>query len=325
MRPRARLLAGAALLALIAAWALHAGLRPQGVLTTLTRIRATDVVVALAAVLAGYALRTTRWHQYVLYAGGRTTWTQSGRIFLAGLLMGITPARIGEAVKAHALAREHGIPYTRGLALVIAERLLDVSVLALLLAIGLFATGLAPGVGAMVALAAVALLAFVASPRLARAAFATLARWERARKTAEWMERTHEEMRPLLRGHRLASALALTLPAWALEILATLVLADGLGLDLSAPVATLAFAVGALSGVAALLPGGLGVAEGGIAGIAAMAGAPPEAAAALALALRGATLWFGVALGAIAWIATASHDRRTLRKPQGAEATPRDL
>jgi uncharacterized protein (TIRG00374 family) len=59
-----------------------------------------------------------------------------------------------------------------------------------------------------------------------------------------------------------------------------------------------ATAVGGLS----TLPGGLGAAEGTIAGMLALVMAlPASAAAAATLLIRFATLWFGVTLGLIVW------------------------
>ena len=93
------------------------------------------------------------------------------------------------------------------------------------------------------------------------------------------------------------------LVGWALECLAPWFLVQGFpGVQMSWEGATFGYAAGTLAGALAMLPGGLGVAEVGMAGLfraAAPSMSLPTASAATIL-VRLSTLWFGVLLGALA-------------------------
>jgi uncharacterized protein (TIRG00374 family) len=67
-------------------------------------------------------------------------------------------------------------------------------------------------------------------------------------------------------------------------------------------------------GSASLLPGGLGAAEGTVAGVLdVVAGQPRDGAAAATLLIRVCTLWFGVALGATSLVCLSVRGREVSR------------
>jgi uncharacterized protein (TIRG00374 family) len=75
----------------------------------------------------------------------------------------------------------------------------------------------------------------------------------------------------------------------------------GLGLDVTAASAAVAYAIGNLAGSLSFLPGGLGVAETSMTGLLrALSGAPAAGAAAATVLIRLATLWYAVAIGVAA-------------------------
>ena len=70
------------------------------------------------------------------------TWL-SLRIFLCGLVMSVTPGKLGEVLKAYLVRRHVGVPVTRTGPIVVAERVTDLLALVLLLFVSslLFRTG----------------------------------------------------------------------------------------------------------------------------------------------------------------------------------------
>jgi uncharacterized protein (TIRG00374 family) len=107
----------------------------------------------------------------------------------------------------------------------------------------------------------------------------------------------------------LLMAIVIGVVSWFAEAVAFVAILAGLGVPLSGalvPQATGAMAIGTLLGAVSFLPGGLGLAEGGIVGLLLVLVpdiALPQAAAATLL-FRLATFWFGVSLGMIllAWL-----------------------
>jgi len=231
---------------------------------------------ALALVLCNYAVRAWRWHVYLRVAGAAVPAARSAFVFAAGLAGTITPGKLGEGLKGELLLHSHGIPYRRSLAAVYAERVTDLTALGALVAVG----------GGWLSLAAAgfvaALVLVVRLPLLDR--FRPVAE---ARATAEG----------LLRPGLLAAMSLVATASWFLECLAAWLVLRGAGIELSLAEAVTAFSVASLAGALSFLPGGLGVAEGSMAGILRAFGAAPAAAAAGTLLVRLATLWFAVSIG----------------------------
>src|SRR6202011_2906207 len=103
---------------------------------------------------------------------------------------------------------------------------------------------------------------------------------------------------------RLLLAVGVGIVSWGGECLALYLILLGLGAAPSLELlnqATFALAAGSLVGSASLLPGGIGAAEGTVAAVLDLvARQPRDVAAAATLLIRVCTLWFGVALGAVA-------------------------
>jgi len=211
-------------------------------------------------------------------------WRSFG-IFVAGLSMTISPAKLGEVLKCGLLRRSFAVPVRRSAPVVLAERVTD--------ATGVVVLAVAGGVGTdrwpllVAALAGVAVVVvLVRGPFLER--FGVLGE---ARGAAA----------SLLETRLLVGMTALSAVSWFCECLAAYVCVRGLRLHLSLADTIAVFSLGSLAGALSFLPGGLGVAETSMTGLIRVLGDVPKAAAAAATVLiRLATLWFAVAVGLVA-------------------------
>ena len=87
---------------------------------------------AAALILAGYTLRLGKWLWLLHRLGLGTRRAESALLFAAGLLLILTPAKLGELWKAFALAERRGLPTATVLPAVVMERVVDMSAVALL-------------------------------------------------------------------------------------------------------------------------------------------------------------------------------------------------
>ena len=106
------------------------------VLAALERLGGCTLALVLGLSLANYGLRAIRWWLLSEHFRLAIPPYQSMRIFLAGLAMGATPARAGEAIRLWMMRRQFGVHYRTGAALMLADRVSDVNALALLAASG---------------------------------------------------------------------------------------------------------------------------------------------------------------------------------------------
>ncbi len=252
----------------------------------------------MALTFLNYLIRWLRWEVYLGHLEIRVPRGRSFGIFLAGLTMTISPAKVGEVLKSGLLRRSFGTPIRRSAPIVLAERVTDGTGVVLL---GAGAIVWAGG-GELWPLFAVVLGGLTGLVVLVRSP--VLARFER-------LAEVRAAAVQLLDVPLTLSMTVLAAVSWFFECLAAYVCVRGLSLDVSLAETTAIFCFASLAGAVSFIPGGLLVAEGSMTGLFHRLGDVSQASAAAATVLvRLATLWFAVALGLVA---LAIEERRARR------------
>ncbi len=259
------------------------------------------LVPALGLVSVGYAVRVWKWDLYLRRLGVALPKRYSATLFVAGMVMGITPAKVGEVLKSFLLKQSHGVPVAHTAPIVIAERLTDLIALLVLTVWGVVAFGRGHAVVYAVAALTVGGIALLGWPRPARAVLRWTGRVPILQRATPTLERAYESMLALL-GLRLLTVTALlSVVAWSCEATATWLLINAFpGADATWGQATFVFALSTIAGAVSMLPGGLGLTEGSMIGLlyGAMHVTPSkQVATAATLVVRFCTLWYGVLLG----------------------------
>jgi len=102
--------------------------------------------VALLLALVNYGLRFFRWQYYLHQLAIPLPWRESVVVFLAGLILSVTPGKPGELLKAYFIRERLQTPISQSVPAVIGERLTDLIALILLALAGVYAyqVGLVP-------------------------------------------------------------------------------------------------------------------------------------------------------------------------------------
>jgi glycosyltransferase 2 family protein len=261
----------------------------------------------LALSLVNYGLRFARWELYLRHLGVRLPLAASLAVLLVGFLLSVTPGKAGELGKAWLVRELGGGPARRALPAVLAERATDLLGVVLLIGLGALALpaplGISLAAGSLAAVAAaVALLTWRAA---ARRLFAAAGRLPRLGRHAHHLEELYERLAGLLSPAMLAAGLGLSAAAWGAEGVGFWIVVGGY-VPAAAPLrAVFDYSASTLAGALSMLPGGLLAAEGSLAALLGAQGLDRGAAASATLIIRGATLWFAVALGlaALPWVA----------------------
>ncbi|MEX0750536.1 MAG: lysylphosphatidylglycerol synthase transmembrane domain-containing protein, partial [Dehalococcoidia bacterium] len=96
------------------------------------------LVLLIAA--GNYVLRWVKWHYYLRRIGETSVpRLDSFLIFMSGLGMVVTPAKVGEWLKCYLLKDKYGTPVMRSTPILFAERLTDALALMLLALVGVVA------------------------------------------------------------------------------------------------------------------------------------------------------------------------------------------
>lgn len=259
----------------------------------------------LGLTLFNYALRWLKWDYYLrrMGMGGGVGYYDSVLLFTSGMVMAVTPAKVGEVLKSALLKRINGTPISASAPIVLAERITDGLAMLLLMGAGLTLYPPArPAFAALLALTVVGLL-LVQSQSLMHRTLAMLARLPLVGKATPRVATAYESSQRLLSWRLLFVSTIMSVVSWFGECAAMYYVLVGLGVSGEALLlkATFVFAASTLFGLVSFLPGGLGVSEASSTGLlmllVPMAAGPATTAT---IIIRFCTLWFGVSLGVVA-------------------------
>ena len=311
-RPQRRFAAavriGVLLAVLVAGLAFFTDLRDVGSALAGFDWRLTPVILL---VLWNYAWRFAKWDRYLdaLDTPGMPRATNM-LIYLSAFAMALTPAKVGELVKALHVRRATGVPVARTGAIVAAERITDGLAMVVLAVTGLvqFSYG-RPLVGLFAAFSLV-LVVMLRKPQLIDRAIDRFASHDRFAGTVRHARGFLDASSALYSARLLAMGVGYGVLGWFGECAALFIVLRGLGVDGGFDlllIATFTMAVASLAGAASMIPGGLGVADASVAAVLLLLVDDPSmnrtVAAAATLLVRFATLWFAVILGVIASLA----------------------
>ena len=262
--------------------------------------------LVLLLTLFNYLLRFFKWHYYLGLVGVKNyPLIKSARLFLAGFPLAVTPGKAGEALKGVWLQKETGVPISRGISVVLAERISDGLGVLLLSTLGVIAY---PRYWPAFAIIFSGLIVLILIIQVRPAALWLIDQGEKLppiKRFSGGLREFYEGSYTLFRPKAILVAVSLGTISWLGEGIGMYLVLLGLGVapgwtTLSVAVFVLAFST--VVGAVSALPGGLGAAEASIAGMLTLLLAlNRDTAAAATLLIRFATLWFAVALGLAVW------------------------
>ena len=255
------------------------------------------LAAVFALVTMGYLVRFAKWAYYLRELGIELPLRSSALAFFCGLMLVVTPGKVGEVWKAWFLRDLEGIEVSRVTAVVGAERVTD-----LLALTGLASLGVLLYDQSATLLAAVVLV-FLGGVLLLQWRSACLSLIERSRAVpmiegyADEVESFYEGSYALFRPRPLLVSTAISLVAWGLEGIALWLVLESLGTGASVLEGLFVFGLGSVVGALSLLPGGLAATEASMVGALLALGHSRPVAAAATLVIRVGTLWYGACVG----------------------------
>jgi glycosyltransferase 2 family protein len=272
----------------------------------------------LGLVSLSYAVRFVRWTYYLRLLKVRVPLRANAAIFAAGLSMTISPGKLGEVLKSVFIKDVAGTPVARTVPAVVAERATDGTGMVLWGLLGALAFSFGPWLLLLfLALTGVG-IAVLRSRRLSLLAEKALRKLPLLDRLAPHVGDFHGASNELLAFRPLVVASGISFLGWGLECAAVYLCALGVGAEEPFLVVVFVFAVSSLAGAASMLPGGIGAAEAGMAGMfTAVAGLSGGLAVALTFIVRLTTLWFATLLGVAGLLLV----RRVIGEPLDAAVT----
>jgi uncharacterized protein (TIRG00374 family) len=284
-----------------AAFALYRGMNE--IRASLGRFGWSAFAAACALAFGNYLTRFLKWEYYLARLGIRgVPKLDSLLTFLSGLVLTVTPGKVGEVFKSLVLQQTQGVAVARTAPIVLAERLTDVLGIVILIVAGSagFSGGLVWALCGSVLVLVV--LVAISSDRFFEWLVGLAMRGPvRVRDLVPKLREAWASLRTLTKPGALFVPTLLSIFAWFLECLALHVILRGFGEHTPVLVACFFYATATLAGALIPVPGGLGVTEGTLEEQLWHFGHVDKFTSTSAMILvRFATLWFAVLVGFVA-------------------------
>ena len=256
------------------------------------------VAALLGLSLVNYLVRAWRWLMLSSFLRLQVPPLRNVLYYLAGYALTSTPGKAGEAVRLWFLKAGHGVPYVRSMAIMLADRALDMwaVVILVLMCFADFSHHLWQ-VFAVVAVIIVVSVPIV-FPRVFMPLLGIGVRLAPKRRRL-WVKARHAiySMAELSHWRTYGLTLVPSVAGWAAEGLALYLLLRFFGADVTPADAVFVFSFSMIVGAASMLPGGLGSTEVTAVVLLTALGVPFDAAVASTALVRVTTFWFAVGIG----------------------------
>lgn len=265
-----------------------------------------------------YVFRFFRWHYLLKKINIQLPFKKSFQIFFSGISMTVTPGKMGEVLKAYLVKKETGNRFSEVVPLLVFERMTDGMAMIILALGGVYFFRQSILFFVFSTLMVVAFIIFI----YAKDTVVSLIKCFEKRffhvKILDFAVIFFENSQKLLNSGNLLVAVFLGIIAWSFEGISLFLLVNQFIVEThsNASLQTLfysffIFSFSSIAGFLALIPGGVGVAEGSITSFLVLFFklSLPQALF-ITIIFRFVTLWFGVSLGLIFLVKTLNSSKK---------------
>lgn len=256
--------------------------------------------IVLAMTFCNLLLRFFKWDFYLSQLAIPLGKKDSLTIFFSGLVMTVTPAKMGEVVKSYLLKQKNGTAMSLSAPIIVAERLTDFIALALLSTIGVITFHYGQKALAFMAFILMAAVVGARSKKIAMMILEPLTRLPILSNHAKRLFTAHQSIHALVASKNLLWATFLSLLGWLCECTGFLLVIKGFNVSFDIVQAVSIYSFATIMGAMLMMPGGLGATEASLTGLLIVTSNLSKAfAVSSTLLIRVCTLWFAVLLGSI--------------------------
>jgi len=259
-------------------------------------------LILLVLSFLNYVFRFFKWDYYLRELGISIRKRSSAAVFFSGLVMTVTPGKMGELLKSFLLKQVNGTAISKSAPVIVAERLSDFVALIILSCLGISIYALRNELFVLIITAAltVAFLALIAWRGLSLWMIGLLEHIRPMQKLMGRVRTAYESIYALIAPRRLAWATFLSLLAWFCECFGLYLVLWYFKADSPLLMVVFIYSISTIAGAITMLPGGLGATEISMSALIIKLTALAKAnAVAATFIIRLATLWFAVLVGAV--------------------------
>lgn len=258
--------------------------------------------VILLLSLTNYYLRFERWHYYLKLLNIELPRKISFAIFIGGLVMSITPGKMGEILKSYLIKEYNGVSKHATAPVILIERLGDFVSLLIIAMVGAVYFDFGRGIVLITLIVFGALLALLGWRTFALKILTAVGKWKIFNRFNEKIIVAYENSYKLLKPFPLFSMLIVASVAWMCEAFGLYLILRIFDTPATFFWSFFIYSFSTIVGGLTLIPGGIGPTEGSLTILLVRTGIELNIAFVSTFLIRVATLWFAVMIGILGLI-----------------------
>jgi glycosyltransferase 2 family protein len=246
-----------------------------------------------------YYTRFLKWDYYLSIVKVKIKKIDSLSTFMSGLIMSVTPAKLGEVLKSVLVKEITGEPISKTAPIILAERVTDFLSLLLIAIVGAFVFDYGGNITIIVAAFFIILIIIVSNKKIALPIINFSERIPLIKKYLHNIHSAYESSYQLLKLKPLILMTILSLISWGFECLGYYFILVNFDADFGLLWASFSYSFSTIVGAISMLPGGLGLTEGSLTYLLMEKGIEADISVATTFIVRAVTLWFAVLVGIV--------------------------
>lgn len=256
--------------------------------------------VLLLLSLLNYFARFYKWDYYLNILKINISKKDSLLIFMSGLLMSVTPGKIGELLKAYLVKTVNKTPASVTAPIIFAERATDFLSLTILALFGAYIYDYGRNAALVITIIILIGIFILTNRKVFDSLMIVLSKIKFIHKRIESIEQLYHSTYTLLKLRPLLIAVSISVLSWGFECFGYYLVINNFINTIGIIWSFFSYSFSTIVGAVSMLPGGLGVTEGSFLLMLTSKGLSTSDAAATTFITRVVTLWFAVLVGIVA-------------------------
>jgi uncharacterized protein (TIRG00374 family) len=255
--------------------------------------------ILLLLSLGNYFARFYKWQFYLNIIDVKLTKIDSFSIFMSGLVMSITPGKMGELLKSYLVKQVNAAPISKTAPIILAERATDFLSLTIMALIGAYYFDYGKNIALIIGIVITFGIIVITNKTIFNKIIFILSKIKIVSKYLDNLQTAYSSSSKLLSVSPLISMTLLSAVSWGFECFGYYLVLTNFGLKIDVLWSFFGYSFATIVGAVSMLPGGLGVTEGSLTLMVIQKGLSENDALASTFIIRVVTLWFAVLVGAI--------------------------
>jgi glycosyltransferase 2 family protein len=246
-----------------------------------------------------YFARFLKWDYYLSVVKVKMKKIDSLSTFMSGLIMSVTPAKLGEVLKSVLVKEITGEPISKTAPIILAERITDFLSLLLIAIVGAYVFDYGGNFTIIVAAFFIILIIIISNKKIAIPIINLSEKIPIIKKYIHNIHSAYESSYQLLKLKPLILMTFLSLISWGFECLGYYFILVNFDVNFGLLWASFSYSFSTIVGAISMLPGGLGLTEGSLTYLLIEKGITADISVTTTFIVRAVTLWFAVLVGIV--------------------------